>query len=46
MITNRAAGITMGIFGLTVYFGAMVFILGGLAWVNFVDARTEISDEA
>jgi hypothetical protein len=34
------------VFGLTVYCAAMTLLLGTLAWTNYLDARSEISDQA
>jgi hypothetical protein len=34
------------VFGLSVYCATMTFFLGALAWANYLDARSEIEDQA
>jgi hypothetical protein len=34
------------VFGLSIYCAAMTFLLGALAWANYLDARSETSDQA
>jgi hypothetical protein len=35
----------VNVFGLTVYCIAMVIILGGLAWANYFEARSKMSEK-